>query len=57
MQFRLERDGSADEGGSGIELADVEAALDEMLFSGGSLNVRLLGGRIGQPVGADGNAE
>lgn len=57
VQFRLERDGSADEGASGIELADVEAALDEMLFSGGSLNVRLLGGRIGQAAGDDGNVD
>lgn len=38
-QFRLER------GGDGpVELSDVEAALEEMLFSGGSLNLALLGG-------------
>jgi hypothetical protein len=29
-----------------LELGDVEAALDEMLFSGGSLNLKLLGGAI-----------
>lgn len=37
-QFRLERNGDG-----GIELADVEQALEEMLFSGGSLNLKLLG--------------
>ena len=43
-QFHLER------GGSGrIELEDVEAALDELLFSGGSLNRKLLGGRADGP--------
>jgi hypothetical protein len=48
VQFRLERAGGAGGAGAGgeaaIDLPDVEAALDEMLFSGGSLNVRLLGG-------------
>jgi hypothetical protein len=44
VQFRLERDAEAGPGDGRIELADVEAALDEMLFSGGSLNVKLLGG-------------
>ena len=39
-QFHLERGGS---GALGLE--DVEAALDELLFSGGSLNRKLLGGR------------
>lgn len=39
VQFHLER------GGTGrIEVADVDCALEEMLFSGGSLNVKLLGG-------------
>ena len=38
MQFHLERNGTGR-----IELADVEQALDEMLFSGGSLNLKLLG--------------
>jgi cell division protease FtsH len=41
VQFQLERDGDG-----GIEAGDVENALDEMLFAGGSLNVRLLGGDI-----------
>ena len=39
-QFHLER---SDTGGLGIE--DVEAALDELLFSGGTLNRKLLGGQ------------
>lgn len=38
LQFRLERNGAGD-----IELPDVEHALEEMLFSGGSLNLKLLG--------------
>ena len=29
-----------------LKLAQVESALDEMLFSGGSLNVKLLGGAV-----------
>jgi hypothetical protein len=40
MQFHLER---SDTGRLAIE--DVEAALEELLFSGGSLNRKLLGGR------------
>lgn len=39
VQFHLERSESGR-----IELRDVEAALEEMLFSGGSLNCKLLGG-------------
>jgi hypothetical protein len=38
VQFHLERNGTGR-----IELADVESALDEMLFRGGSLNLKLLG--------------
>jgi cell division protease FtsH len=38
LQFHLERDGDGR-----IELSDVENALEEMLFSGGSLNLKLLG--------------
>jgi len=45
-QFRLERNGAGD-----IERADVEQALEEMLFSGGSLNLKLLGAE-----GANGSA-
>ena len=43
-QFHLER---SDSGCLGIE--DVEAALDELLFSGGTLNRKLLGGRADGP--------
>ena len=46
-QFHLER---ADSGR--IEFADVESALNEMLFVGGALNLKLLGG-----AGAAGGAE
>jgi DNA polymerase III delta prime subunit len=40
-QFHLERSGS---GRVGLE--DLESALDELLFSGGTLNRKLLGGRV-----------
>ncbi len=40
-QFRLERDGEEP-----LAQGDVEAALDELLFRGGSLNRKLLGGRV-----------
>lgn len=38
-QYQLE-----DGGGDTLALSHVESALDEMLFAGGSLNVKLLGG-------------
>jgi ATP-dependent 26S proteasome regulatory subunit len=41
-QFHLERDGAGP-----LALGDIEAALDELLFSGGTLNRKLLGGMIG----------
>jgi cell division protease FtsH len=43
VQFQLEREAAAGR----LEPQDVENALDEMLFSGGSLNVKLLGGKLG----------
>jgi len=43
VQFQLERDTN-----QRIEAQDVDNALDEMLFSGGSLNVKLLGGNHGE---------
>lgn len=43
VQFHLER---SDTGAP--ELSDVENALEEMLFSGGSLNAKLLGAAVGQ---------
>jgi cell division protease FtsH len=46
-QFHLER---SDSGRVGLE--DVEAALDELLFSGGTLNRKLLGGRADGPDAA-----
>lgn len=39
MQFHLARNGTGR-----LDLSDIDAALDEMLFSGGSLNAKLLGG-------------
>jgi hypothetical protein len=48
VQFHFERDGSRR-----LEWEDVERALDEMLFHGGSLNLKLLGaaGADGRPFG------
>lgn len=48
-QYRLQagKDGA-------LDLGHVEAALDEMLFSGGSLNKRLLGGDVDDTPFADG---
>lgn len=50
VQFQLERDGNADASLASIEMVDVENALGEMLFRGGSLNLKLLGAE-----GADGD--
>ncbi|HUG89844.1 MAG TPA: hypothetical protein VML55_03360 [Planctomycetaceae bacterium] len=48
VQFHLERNGSGR-----LDLRDVDSALDEMLVSGGSLNLKLLGAaeREGAPQG------
>jgi len=52
-QFRLERGG-----GGGITVADVDNALDEMLFRGGSLNRKLLGALATEPyLGFSGRRE
>ena len=45
VQFSLERDGDGC-----IQPDDVENALDEMLFSGGSLNLKLLGAEAAEPA-------
>lgn len=51
VQFHLERNGTGC-----IELPDVECAIEEMLFSGGSLNLKLLGaeGAAGSEDSRDG---
>ena len=38
VQFHLERDGNG-----ALTVADTDSALEELLFSGGSLNLKLLG--------------
>ncbi|MDB5391528.1 MAG: ftsH3 2, partial [Planctomycetaceae bacterium] len=43
-QFQLERDGTGS-----MTIEDVNNALEELLFSGGSLNRKLLGGKIDEP--------
>jgi hypothetical protein len=40
VQFHIERNGAGD-----VSNDDVDKALNEMLFSGGSLNLKLLGAR------------
>ena len=51
-QFHLERDGSG-----ALGLSDVEAALEELLFSGGTLNRKLLGGRSDGSEGSTSSAD
>ncbi len=46
VQFHLERNGSADAVGK-VEGRDVSEALEEMVFRGGELNMKLLGGAQG----------
>jgi ATP-dependent Clp protease adapter protein ClpS len=41
-------------GGASVELTDVTEALDDMLFAGGKLNVKLLGGAQPTPADASG---
>lgn len=41
VQFHIERDGAGE-----VSHEDLNSALDEMLFSGGSLNLKLLGARL-----------
>jgi hypothetical protein len=43
-QFQLERDGSGE-----LSEEDVNNALEELLFTGGSLNRKLLGGSVDEP--------
>ncbi|HXJ71964.1 MAG TPA: AAA family ATPase, partial [Candidatus Dormibacteraeota bacterium] len=45
-QYQVNQTNQADSTGSSpvLDAAHIESALDEMLFSGGSLNVKLLGG-------------
>ena len=43
-QFQIERNGSDE-----MSLEDVDQALEELLFSGGSLNRKLLGGPAEAP--------
>jgi tetratricopeptide (TPR) repeat protein len=44
-QFCLERDGASE-----LSLADIDAALEELLFAGGSLNRQLLGANVDVPA-------
>lgn len=52
MQFQLERDDTGP-----LAAADVAGALDEMVFRGGSLNLKLLGGdrlaAVGERISAN----
>ena len=44
MQFHLERSDD-----NTIEMADIDDSLEEMLFTGGSLNRKLLGAAVTEP--------
>jgi len=44
MMRRMAQAGVARDGGKTVESGDISEALDEMLFTGGKLNVKLLGG-------------
>jgi hypothetical protein len=41
---RVAQASTARDGGSSVESGDISEALDDMLFAGGKLNVKLLGG-------------
>ncbi len=41
---RIAQASIARDGGTSVESADIGEALDDMLFAGGKLNVKLLGG-------------
>ena len=49
MQFQLQKNGA-----QSLAQDDVNQALDEMLFRGGSLNLKLLGAEARLDVGAGG---
>jgi hypothetical protein len=44
LMRRVAQSSLARDGGNSVTSADVNEALDDMLFTGGRLNVRLLGG-------------
>ena len=44
MMRRVAQASIARDGGTTVESADISEALDDMLFTGGKLNVKLLGG-------------
>jgi SpoVK/Ycf46/Vps4 family AAA+-type ATPase len=49
VQFHLEKNGDA-QVDQKIQLSDVQEALEEMIFRGGALNVKLLGGAADVPL-------
>src|ERR1700692_4015954 len=52
LMRRVAQASIARDGGTTVESDDISEALDDMLFAGGKLNVRLLGGAQ-EMVGAD----
>jgi hypothetical protein len=44
LMWRIAQGNIARDGGSSVISADIDEALDDMLFAGGRLNVKLLGG-------------
>jgi len=51
MMRRIAQASIARDGGTTVESGDIEEALDDMLFAGGKLNVKLLGGAKEMAVG------
>ena len=48
---RIAQASIARDGGTSVESGDISEALDDMLFAGGKLNIKLLGGAQGMVGG------
>ena len=46
LMRRLAQGSIARDGGNSVISADIDEALDDMLFTGGKLNIKLLGGAV-----------
>ncbi|MET4185760.1 ATP-dependent 26S proteasome regulatory subunit [Bradyrhizobium sp. JR7.2] len=53
LMRRIAQSCIARDGGNSVTTADIEEALDDMLFSGGRLNVKLLGGAGAMAAGSE----
>ena len=50
LMRRIAQAGIGADGGAGVKFRDIGEALDDMLFTGGKLNIKLLGGAGGSPA-------